>query len=80
MYIQLKVTPKSQRTEFIERMADDTIKIRLKAAPEKGRANEELIRFLAESLKIDKTEVLIISGQTSTRKLLRIPDNTKLPW
>ncbi len=80
MYIQVKVIPRSVQTEFVERMDDDTLKIRLKAIPEKGRANEELIRFLSKSLSIQRSEISIISGHTDTRKLLKVPDTTKLPW
>ena len=79
-YIQVKVAPRSARTEFVEKMDDETLKIRLKAVPEKGRANIELIRFLAKTLNVRKDEVLIISGQTDTRKLVKIPDTAKLPW
>lgn len=79
MYIQIKVIPKSRETKFIEKMDDETYKIRVKAAPEKGKANEELIRFLAKTLSIRKDEISIISGHTDTRKLLKIPD-IKLPW
>lgn len=71
--------PRSRSTEFVERMDDDTLKIRLKAVPEKGKANEELIRFLAKTLGIQKSDVVIVSGGTDTRKLLKIPD-LSLPW
>lgn len=80
MYLQIKVIPKSPQTEFVERMADDTVKIRIKAAPERGKANAELLRFLAKACGVKKEEVKIISGHTDTRKLLKLPDNAKLPW
>lgn len=79
MYIQVKVIPKSPKTEFIERMADDTLKIRISAAPEKGKANKELIKFLAKELGCKKDQIKIISGQTDQRKLVSLPDLT-LPW
>jgi uncharacterized protein len=80
MYIQIKVSPKSRATEFMELMDDGTYKIRLKAAPEKGKANEELIKFLAQELNISKDGIKIISGHTDRKKLLKIPDNTIIPW
>ncbi|MEK9167103.1 MAG: DUF167 domain-containing protein [Patescibacteria group bacterium] len=80
MYIQIKVVPKSRETAFIEKMDDETYKIRIRSAPEKGRANEELIKFLSDSLKIPKDSIKIISGHTDPRKLLKIPDNTIIPW
>jgi len=80
MYLQIKVIPKARATEFVERMDDETLKIRLKAVPEKGKANEALIQFLAKECKVDSSEIRVISGQTSTRKLLRLPDNAQIPW
>lgn len=80
MYIQIKVVPKSRETTFIEKMDDDTYKIRLRSAPEKGKANEELIKYLSEELQIPKDTIRIISGHTDPRKLLKIPDDTKIPW
>ena len=49
-YLRIKVTTKQPRTEYMSTLSDETIKIRLKAVPEKGRANDELIRFLGEEL------------------------------
>ncbi len=80
MYIQIKVIPKSRETAFMEKMDDETYKVRIKSAPEKGRANNELIEFLSVELKISKDSIKIISGHTDPRKLLKIPDNTEIPW
>lgn len=80
MHLHIKVVPRAKKTEYVDTMSDGTIKIRLKAVPEKGRANEELIRYLSESLHLSTDEIEIISGFTDARKLLRIPDLTTLPW
>ena len=80
MYIQVKVTPKSEKTEFAGTLADGTLKFRLKAAPERGKANTELIRFLAKECSCQKDEIKILSGHTDRRKLLSLPDNAVLPW
>lgn len=71
-YIAVKVNPRCKKTELVETMADGTLKIRLKAIPEKGRANQELIRFLAKEYGVRKEDVIIISGATDTRKLVKI--------
>lgn len=56
-------------------MTDDTgeqtIKIRIKAVPEKGKANEELIKFLSKELNIPKDQITIISGKSTQLKLVR---------
>jgi len=80
MYLQVKVQPSSPKTEFVERMPDETFKIRLKAKPEKGQANKELISYLAKLTGVDKNDILIISGHTHTRKLVKLPDTAIIPW
>jgi uncharacterized protein (TIGR00251 family) len=48
------------------------IEVRLKAQPEKGKANDELIRALADIFKIPSTSVEIASGATNSRKTVLI--------
>ncbi len=71
-HLRIKVTTKQPKTEYMGTLDDGTIKIRLKAVPEKGKANEELIRFLAKEMNIAKGRIEVISGATGTVKLLRI--------
>jgi len=75
-YLRIKVIPKSPKNEVINIAKDethgDTIKIRIKAVPEKGKANQELIKFIAKELNISKTQTSIISGQNDRLKLLKI--------
>lgn len=47
----MKVIPRSARAEMAGEMADGTLKILLKSAPEGGRANYELCGFLAGALR-----------------------------
>ncbi len=72
IYFRVKVIPGAAKTEVKEEMADETIKIALAAAPEKGAANKELINYLAEELGIRKYQVKIISGLTDRLKLIKI--------
>jgi hypothetical protein len=53
-------------------MADGTLKVRIAAAPEKGKANAELCAFLARHYGVPRSAVTILSGGTSPRKLVRI--------
>jgi len=53
-------------------MADGTIKIKLKALPENGKANAALITFLAAHYKVPTAAVELLSGATSQRKLVRV--------
>ena len=72
MTLKVKVTPRSPRTEIAGAMADGTVKIRVAAPPDKGQANEELCNFLARHYGVPRSGVEVISGQTATRKLVKI--------
>ena len=48
------------------------IAMKISAVPEKGKANEELIAFLAKTLKIPKRRISIIRGFSSRDKTVRI--------
>jgi len=53
-------------------MDDGTLKVRLKAVPEDGKANRELCSFLAKHYGVDSSKVELLAGATSTRKVVRI--------
>ena len=69
--ISVRVTPRSSLDELAG-WQDEVLRIRLKAPPIEGRANEALCRFLASKLAIPATNVEIISGATARTKRLRI--------
>ncbi len=71
-YLRVKVTPKSPKNEVTQILDDDTIKIRIKAVPEKGKANKELIAYIAKELDLPKDKVQIISGKNDPLKLIKI--------
>lgn len=71
-YLRVKVTPRSAKTEVTEILEDDTVKIRVKAIPEKGKANKELIKFLSTLLGVNKSEITILSGASEQLKLIKI--------
>jgi len=48
------------------------VKIRVAAAPEKGKANQCLVTFLAKQLGVRKSDVEIVSGQTRPVKQVRV--------
>ena len=47
------------------------LKIKLAAAPEKGKANESLVEFLAETLGVKRNTITITSGLTSPVKTIQ---------
>jgi uncharacterized protein (TIGR00251 family) len=68
---QVHVVPRSRR-EGIVGLYGDALKIRLASPPEKGRANDALLEFLAERLGISPSSVEILSGYTSRQKRVRV--------
>ncbi|MDD5528113.1 MAG: DUF167 domain-containing protein [Patescibacteria group bacterium] len=76
VYLRIKAIPGSAKTEIKGEMADKTIKIALAAAPEKGKANQTLIDFLAEEFGVPRGSANIISGATARIKLVKITRNT----
>jgi len=66
-----KVVPGSSRTAFCG-VLDGMIKVKIAAAPEKGKANKCLIAFLAELLGVKKNSVTIVSGAGSPVKQVRV--------
>lgn len=56
---------------FIE-LNGNEIKIGIIAKPEKGKANEEIIKKLANYFKINRSQIKIISGLKSKNKIIEI--------
>jgi uncharacterized protein (TIGR00251 family) len=40
--------------------------------PEKGKANDELIEYLAHEMRVPRSALMIVRGETSRRKTIRI--------
>ncbi len=72
MLLKIKVVPHSSKNEIVGPMADGTIKIKLKAPPVDGQANQELIKFLSEEYKTPKSQIEIIKGLTGKNKTVKI--------
>jgi hypothetical protein len=65
------VTPGARRSELAG-VVDGRLRVRLAAPPSEGRANDELIRYLARELDVRRQAVSVVAGGRSRRKLLRI--------
>jgi hypothetical protein len=66
-----KIVPGSNRTA-VAGILEDMIKIRVAAAPEKGKANQCLIAFLAKQLGVKKNAIEILSGHTHPVKQVKV--------
>jgi len=78
LLLSLRVQPRSKRDEFIAPHGDH-YKARITAPPVEGKANEHLLKFLAKSFGVRKSQVSMQTGQTSRNKLFRIESPAKFP-
>jgi uncharacterized protein len=72
VYLRIKVRPGAAESKITGVLADETMKINIAAPAEKGKANIELIKFLAKKFAVDKEKVKIISGAGERTKLIKI--------
>ena len=77
MTLRVKVIPRSAKTEIVGEMADGTLKVKIAAPPEQGRANDALCEFLAAHFGVRRGGVTIISGHSAARKLVRVEAQSK---
>jgi uncharacterized protein len=71
MILTIKVKPKSKANELIYALSG-TITVRITAAPESGKANDQLIKFLASIFETLQKNIEIISGKKSRNKIVKI--------
>ena len=68
----VRVVPKASKTEIAGLMDDGALKIRLTAPAVDGKANDALIKFLAEVLDCKRDQIEIVAGHTSRGKLISV--------
>jgi hypothetical protein len=71
LQLMLHVRPGASRTE-VTGTHGEALKIRLAAPPVDGKANAELLRFLAEVFAVPRRDVMLVRGDTSRAKVVRI--------
>ncbi len=72
----MRVLPRSSRNEIVGE-AEGVLKIKLTAPPVEGAANQALVEFLSKKLKVSKSRISIITGQTGRSKVVAIEGITK---
>nr|WP_245181954.1 DUF167 domain-containing protein [Sinorhizobium mexicanum] len=74
--LTVRLTPNGGRDTIdgFESAADgeEYLKVRVRAVPEKGKANQALIALLAKQFGIAKNRIALVSGDTQRKKILRI--------
>ncbi|MBI5073801.1 MAG: YggU family protein [Nitrospirae bacterium] len=70
--IEVKVEPRSSQKGIAGVMDNNVLKVKLTSPPVEGAANEQLIEVLAEELQVKRSQVRVIRGQSSKRKVVEI--------
>jgi hypothetical protein len=69
--LTVKAQPRA-KAPGVEELGPDRFRVRVRAAPDKGRANAEIIERLAAHLGVPPSRLTIVRGATSSQKLLRL--------
>ncbi len=69
--VKIRAVPNASKTQVCG-WHGDAVKVKLQAVPEGGRANEELIRFLAEALGLPRRAITLVTGDTSRDKRISV--------
>lgn len=74
--LPVKVAPGSS-ANGVQGWRGDELKVRVTAAPERGKANAAVLEVLAEALGLRRRAIRIVSGHTSARKIVEIAGMTE---
>ena len=69
--LKLRVSPGAGRAAVVGRHGD-AWKVRVTQAPERGRANEAVLRLLADALAIPRSAVTLVSGHGAREKIVEL--------
>ncbi|HIQ52456.1 MAG TPA: YggU family protein [Pseudomonas pachastrellae] len=78
LLLDCHLQPGAKRAEFAGQHGE-RLKIRISAPPVDGKANDALIRFLADAFAVSRQQVSLLSGQSSRQKRLLIQTPRQLP-
>ena len=81
MRIRVRVKP-GAREERVSREPDGSLLVSVRARAQEGKANEAVVKAVAEVLRVPKSSVRIVSGLSSRTKTLEIPgtESSGLPF
>ncbi len=76
--LNLHVQPKASKDEWAG-LHGDRLKLRIKAPPIDGRANQHLLKFIAGEFGVSKSSCILVSGESGREKRVAITAPRKLP-
>jgi uncharacterized protein len=67
--IKVRVTPNSSRNTIVQGQ-EDLLTVKLTSPPVEGKANKELLKFLAKKMRVAPSAITIVKGHSSREKTL----------
>ncbi len=71
MQLNIKVIPKAKLNKIIK-INDSSYQIYTTAPPDKGKANQAIIKLLSKKLNIPKSKISLIKGEKNRHKIIEI--------
>jgi uncharacterized protein (TIGR00251 family) len=71
MNIEIRVIPKARKREI--KRSGMGLRVKVMAPPAEGKANDELIRYLAKVFAVRRSDIKILRGDNDRTKLVSIP-------
>jgi uncharacterized protein len=75
----VRVTPNARKSDYagwgMDEKGRSVLLIKLGAPPVEGKANTELIQFLAKSLGCAKSQITLLRGEGSRQKMVELPQS-----
>jgi uncharacterized protein (TIGR00251 family) len=78
LVLNVHLQPRASRDEIVGAQGT-RLKIRITAPPVEGKANVHLLRFLAKAFGVARSQVVLLSGETSREKRVRVQQPKKIP-
>ena len=83
MKLRIRATPNARQSGIVgwehDPVVGPVLRVRIASPPLDGKANAELQRFLATTLRISRSQIVLEKGDASRLKTFVIPDGTRLP-
>ena len=70
--IIVRLQPRASRDEILGLNEEGALRVRVKAPPVDGAANEALVHLLAKTLGVRKSSVTLVSGATARNKIIEV--------
>ncbi len=72
MVLQCRVTPNARKNQILSYHEDEGLKVKIKSPPLDGKANQELLKYLAKLLGIARRDIILVQGEKARIKRVEI--------